>query len=378
MIRRAFFVSLVLLGCGGNDGASTTEPVADETGTTTDTGASETSTGADTGTSTSDTGTSTTDTGTVGDTGTPPPGDAPSIGPCRIFPPDNPWNTPIDKAPLHKDSAALIAAMAPTRGLHPDWGNWSTDHYGIPWQTGTGATPVKMTWTETWGAAESDKLPCTGSQWCYPIPSTVKIEGGPGASSGSDRHVLYLDTAGAPNNCTLYELYNTQNWTGPGWTAINGAIFHLGTNALRPEGWTSADAAGLPILPGLVRLSEVKAGAIKHAIRFTMASTANLYIHPATHAAGSGGIPRPPMGLRVRLKASYAIPGTASAETKVILQAMKTYGLMLADNGSDWYISGDSDDGWNPLMDKLLSGLGAVKGGDFEVVDSGPSITPPP
>ncbi len=321
-------------------------------------------------------GSTTNDTGAVGDTNLPP-GESPTIAGCRIFPPDNPWNSPVDKAPLHTDNAAFIAAMAPGTGMHPDWGNWSSDHYGIPWQSGTGAAPVKMTWTTTWGARESDKLPCSGSEFCYPIPSTVKIEGGPSASMGSDRHVLYLDTAGAPNNCTLYETYNTQNWSGPDWRAANGAIFKLGSNALRPEGWTSADAAGLPILPGLVRLSEVKAGAIKHALRFTMEQTSNFYIHPATHAASERALPSPPMGLRVRLKASYAIPSGTSAEAKTILQAMKTYGLILADNGSDWYVSGDSDDGWDPLMDGIIKAMSNVHGSDFEVVDTGPTITPP-
>jgi len=363
VLRPAVVASIVVLvGCGGSENNTTS--------------ATDASTPSD-GTASSDTA-SGTDTSGTSDTTTPPPGDAPSIGPCRIFPSDNPWNTPIDKAPLHKDNAAFIAAMAPTTGVHPDWGTWSTDHYGIPWQTGTGAAPVKMTWTATWGASESDKLPCSGGgDFCYPIPSTVRIEGGPSASSGSDRHVLYLDTAGAPDNCTLYELYNTQNWTGPDWRAANGAIFKLGSNALRPEGWTSADAAGLPILPGLVRLSEVKAGAIKHALRFTMDTTSNFYIHPATHAASSSGLPNPPMGLRVRLKASYAIPSTATAEAKVILQAMKTYGLILADNGSDWYVTGDSDDGWEPLMDGVINALSRVKGSDFEVVDTGPTIAQP-
>lgn len=320
-----------------------------------------------------------TDTGTTSDTKVPPT-DGPSIGPCRIFPPDNPWNTPVDGAAVHKDSAAFIAAMNPTRGVHPDWGNWSTDHYGIPWQTGTGAAPVKMSWTTSWGPRESDKLACAGGggDFCYPIPSTVKIEGGAGADPGSDRHVLYLDTAGAPNDCTLYEVYNTQNWSGPDWRAANGAIFKLGSNALRPDGWTSADAAGLPILPGLVRLAEVKAGAIKHALRFTMARTSKYFVHPATHAASDRDLPSPPMGLRVRLKGSFAIPATASAEAKVILEAMKKYGLILADNGSDWYVSGDSDDGWDPLMDGILGALGKVKGSDFEVVDTGPAIAQPP
>jgi hypothetical protein len=209
--------------------------------------------------------------------------------------------------------------------------------------------------------------------FCYPIPGTAPIEGGSGASMGADRHVLYVDTAGAPSGCTLYELYNTQNFAGDHWTAANGAVFHLGSNALRTEGWTSADAAGLPILPGLVRVEEVLAGSIPHALRFTMDQTAQAYIHPATHAAGTTGANLPPMGLRVRLRADYPLAGEP-ASVQTVLRAMQTYGLILADNGSDWYISGDSDDRWDPLMDDLLTGLRAVKGSDFEVLDTGPSM----
>jgi hypothetical protein len=187
--------------------------------------------------------------------------------------------------------------------------------------------------------------------------------------------VLYLDTGGAPDHCTLYEIYNAQNFVGPGWTAANGAIFPLDTNALRPEGWTSADAAGLPILPGLVRVEEVLAGEIQHAIRFTMDATAQGYIHPATHEAGTSGADLPPMGLRVRLRGDYPVD-SAPAPAQVILRAMQTYGLILADNGSDWYITGDSDDRWDPLMDDVIGGLDAVQGSDFEVVDTGPTITP--
>jgi hypothetical protein len=299
------------------------------------------------------------------------------IAGCRVFPADNPWNQNVSGLPLHPRAAQILANMSPSGALHPDWGNWSTDHYGIPWTTGTGAPPVPMTWTTSWGDDESDMLACPGGggAFCYPIPGTAPIEGGPGASSGSDRHVLYLDTGGAPDHCTLYELYNAQNFTGPGWTAANGAIFPLDTNTLRPDGWTSADAAGLPVLPGLVRVEEVLAGEIQHAIRFTMSQTARGYIHPATHQAGTSGTDLPPMGLRVRLRADYPV-ASAPAPAQVILRAMQSYGLILADNGSDWYITGDSDDRWDPLMDDVIDGLRDVHGSDFEIVDTGPTITP--
>ncbi len=304
-----------------------------------------------------------------------PTGTAPTIAGCKIFPDDNPWNQDVSKLPLHPMAATYASGMNPSKGVHPDWGNWSTDHYGIPFVTGTGAPPQKMTWTETWGAEESDERPCAGGggDFCYPIPLTAPIEGGPGADTDSDRHVLYLDTAGAPSNCTLFELYNAQNPGASGWTAINGAIFPLGTNALRTEGWTSADAAGLPILPGLVRYDEVMSGEIRHAIRFTMNDTTKGYVHPATHHAGKSNPSYPPMGLRMRLKASFDT-SAFKGPSLVIATAMKKYGIILADNGSDWFISGESNDGWEPLMDDLLGDLGKIKGKDFEAVDTGPTL----
>jgi len=297
------------------------------------------------------------------------------IAGCRVFPPDNPWNQDVSSLPPHPRAAEILANMAPSTSLHPDWGNWSTDHYGIPWTYGTGAPALVMTWTARWGPTESDPLPCAdgSGEFCYPIPSSAPIEGGEGASSGSDRHVLYLDVGGAPDDCTLFEIYNTQNFTGPGWTAANGAIFHLGSNALRPDGWTSADAAGLPILPGLVRVEEVLLGEIRHAIRFTMSTTAQAYIHPATHAAGGSGTDLPPMGLRVRLRGDYPVDG-APAPAQVILRAMQRYGLILADNGSDWYLTGDSDDRWDAIIGDVIDGLNDVHGSDFEIVDTGASI----
>ncbi|HEY5284028.1 MAG TPA: hypothetical protein VIM14_14645, partial [Polyangia bacterium] len=298
-----------------------------------------------------------------------------TLGACRIFPPDNPWNLDISSYPMHANSATYISNMSPTKTFHPDWGTM-TDHYGIPFGSGTGNPQQPLTWTESWGPTDSDASPCpTGTnQFCYPIPLDASlIEGGPDTSG--DRHVLYIDTAGAPDNCTLYELYEAQLTTGSsGWTAGNGAIFHLGTNALRADGLTSADAAGLPILPGLVRYDEVLAGEIKHAIRFTVNRSSNGYIHPATHFAGSANTSLPPMGLRVRLKATFDT-SKFTGPTLVIMTAMKKYGLILADNGSDWYITGESNDGWEPLMDGLLSGLKQLHGSDFEAVETGPILT---
>jgi hypothetical protein len=311
-----------------------------------------------------------------GTTGTPVPGSAPTIAGCKIFPDDNPWNLDISGYPLDPNGATYLANMSPSTAFHPDWGTL-TDEYGIPFSTGTGATPQPMTWNVDYGATESDPLPCaTGSnQFCYPIPLSADIEGGRDADTGSDRHVLYIDTAGAPNNCTLYELYNAQNPTGgSGWTASNGAIFHLGSDALRTAGWTSADAAGLPVLPGLVRYDEVMAGEIRHAIRFTVQRSQQGYIHPATHAAGNSSTTLPPMGLRMRLKGSFDT-SSFSGPTLVILTAMKKYGIILADNGSNWYISGECNEGWSAYMDDLVSNLKNVHGSDFEAVNAGPVLT---
>ena len=298
---------------------------------------------------------------------------APSLMGCRIFPPDNPWNQDVSALAVSAMSATYIAHMAPTTHVHPDWGDFTMDHYGIPWTAGTGAPPVAFHWTTSWGDGESDMLACTGGggNFCYPIPTTAPIEGGPGADTGDDRHVLYVDTSGAPNDCTLYEIYNAQNFTGAPWNAGNGAIFHLGTNMLRPDQWTSADAAGLPILPGLVRYDEVMAGSIHHAMRVTMNHTQNGFIHPATHAAGDTDPNLPPMGLRLRLSASFDT-SPYSGPALVILQAMQRFGLIVADNGSDWYVTGDSDDRWNTIIDSILSALNHVHGSDFEVVDTGP------
>jgi hypothetical protein len=291
---------------------------------------------------------------------TVPAGLVPSIGGCAIFPPDNAWNTRIDDAskfPVRVRSAGYIARMNPGGTLHPDWGDWSSSRYGIPWQTVPGGQPkVPMTFSNP---SESDPGP-------YPFPPNALVEGGSG--SGGDMHVLVIDTG----TCTLYETWSSTR-VGQGWSCGSGAKFDLSSNALRPDGWTSADAAGLPILPGLVRVSEVNAGVIRHALRFTIGSTQQAYIHPATHAAGTSDPSLPPMGLRLRLKASFDL-SSFQGPAKVILTAMQQYGLILADNGGDWFVSGDSDDHWAPLMGAIVQAFGHVHGSDFEAVETGPLV----
>jgi hypothetical protein len=257
------------------------------------------------------------------------------------------WNKPVDHLPVRADSAALISAIGLSTGLHPDFSD--AGGYGIPYNL-VGPSTARHAVSFDYGD-ESDPGP-------YPIPANPRIEG------GSDRHLLSWD----PTACYLYELFDAQ-WTGSRWTAGSGAIWNLRTNTLRPAGWTSADAAGLPILPGLVRYAEVAAGQISHAIRFTAPYTTRSYVYPARHQAGCTSNTRcqPPMGLRVRLKATVDISGY-SAANRVILTALMTYGMLLADNGSAWYITGAPDSRWN---DDDLHRLGGIKGADFEAVDTG-------
>lgn len=343
LFATASLFAVVLFACGGDD--STSSPA-----TGTDGGAGNGNGGS------VPPGTSTNTGGTKGVAG-----ESPVLSDCQLFPADNPWNLDISGSPLSPKSATYISKMAPGTKPHPDWGTVD-EGFGFPINVGKGATPVPITFTTSWGPKESDPLPCSGGQFCYPIPSGAKIE------APSDSHLLYLDTTGAPGNCTLYELF-TAAPSGSSYTASSGAIFHLGSNALRPDGWTSGDAAGLPILPGLVRFDEVKAGVIKHAIRFTMDATQQGYIHPATHAAGDANVDLPPMGLRVRLKASVNV--SAPAEGMVIITALKKYGAILADNGSNWYFSGDQNDGWGNTIDNVKKALDQIHGSDFEVVDTG-------
>jgi hypothetical protein len=276
---------------------------------------------------------------------TPRPIAIPALSHCPIFPAANPWNEPVNTLPVAADSATMIAAIGLNAGLHPDFGSFAG--YGIPYNIVGTSTPRSNVVFKY--SSESDHVG-------YPIPSKPKIE------AGSDRHLVLVDT----NACRLYELFDA-TYSGGRWQAGSGATWSLNSNALRPAGWTSADAAGLPILPGLARYDQDLAGIIRHALRFTASSSCAGYVAPARHEAGSGSCNvEPPMGLRVRLKASVDI-SHFSPQAKVILQALKTYGMILADNGSPWYVSGVSDPHWN---DDILHTLGQIKGSDFEVVDA--------
>jgi hypothetical protein len=264
---------------------------------------------------------------------------------CAIFPADNVWNEDVAALPVAANSATLLQTIGLTTGLHPDFGSYAG--YGIPYNTVPGTQPkLKVRFGY---AAESDPGP-------YPIPSRPKIE------ASSDHHMLIVDR----DHCKLYELWNARH-TSTGWRAGSGAIWALGSNALRPNGWTSADAAGLPVLPGLVRYREVAAGLIDHALRFTAPQTRSAHIYPARHDAGSGtSAALPPMGLRVRLKASFDL-SRLSPQARVIAVALQHYGMILADNGSPWYVSGAS----NPSFDDDdLRTLNRITGGDLEVVDT--------
>ena len=277
----------------------------------------------------------------------------PTIAGCPIFPADNVWNTPIDHLPVDSNSSVYITSIGATTGIHPDFGTiWGGAPIGITYNIVPGTQPkVSITFDY---ADESDPGP-------YPIPPGAEIEGGY-ASSG-DRHILVLDK----DNCILYETFYTWPQMDGSWQAGSGAVYDLHSNALRPRGWTSADAAGLPILPGIVRYDEVAAGEITHALRFTIQHTRKAFIWPARHYASSlTSTNYPPMGQRFRLKASFDISGF-SAEVQVILRALKKYGMILADNGSNWYISGVPDSRWND--DTLVGELRLVKGSDFEAVD---------
>ena len=277
---------------------------------------------------------------------------APAIGNCPVLPPDNIWNTPVDQLPVSASSAAWVATIGATNGVHPDFGSglYAGGLIGIPYITVPG-TQVKFPATFIY-ASESDPGP-------YAIPLNAPIEGG--SQSTGDRHTLSIDTT----NCILYELYSAYPQAAS-WTAGSGAIFNLLSNALRPSGWTSTDAAGLPVFPGLLRYDETAAGEIRHAIRFTVGQTQNAFVWPARHYASSlTGAQYPPMGARFRLRAGFDI-SSFSAANQVILRALKKYGMILADNGSAWFISGAPDSRWN---NDDLHNLGLVKGSDFEAVD---------
>lgn len=283
------------------------------------------------------------------------------VGGCPLFPADNVWNAPVDTLPVHRDSATFINTIGAGLKVHVDFGSglWQGGPIGIPFVVVPGSQPkVPVSFQY---ADESDPGP-------YPIPPDAPIEGG--RQSRGDRHILVVDK----DNCILYETWSTYPNDDGSWRAGSGARFDLRSNALRPDTWTSADAAGLPILPGLARYDEAAAGEIRHALRFTVPETRRAYIWPARHYASSLQDSRyPPMGLRLRLKAGYDISGF-SPEIQVILRALKTYGMILADNGSPWFISGVPDERWN---NDHLHEMDRILGRDFEVVDTSSQMAEP-
>ena len=277
---------------------------------------------------------------------------------CPIFPPDSIWNTPVDDLPTHERSDDYVASIGSDTGLHPDFG--SGEYEGVPLGIPFVVVPADQPEVEIVFdvAEESDEGP-------YPIPDDAVIEG------GTDAHLILVQEG----SCLLYELFDAAPQEDGTWTAGSGARFDLTSNDLRPEEWTSADAAGLPILPGLVRYEEIDAGVIPHALRFTASLTQEAFVWPARHQAGATTDEAvPPMGQRFRLKADIDIDGF-SPTNQVILQALKTYGMFLADNGSDWFLSGTPDDRWdNDDLHELQEG---IQGDDFEAVDCSSLIDNP-
>jgi hypothetical protein len=269
---------------------------------------------------------------------------------CEIFPATNVWNKPVDDLPQHENSRRIVEAIGANLHLHADFGSglWDGGPIGIPITVVDSSTPLSGVDFEY--ADESDAGP-------YPIPEDVAIEGGPGADG--DRHAIIVDR----ESCTLFELFALY----PSWSAGSGAIWDLSSNALRPRGWTSADAAGLPILPGLARYDEVASGSIDHALRFTVQRSRRDYVYPARHFASPyTSRSLPPMGLRLRLRGNYPAY-THPPQARVVLRALKRYGMIVADNGSSWYVSGAPDPGWD---NDDLHTLHRVKGSDFRVVDT--------
>jgi hypothetical protein len=270
---------------------------------------------------------------------------------CPAFPADNVWNTAITGLPVDADSATWLASMAAgTTFLHPDFGpsNNKKRPYGIPWQIvthGQPLVPIKFTY-----ASESDPGP-------YPLSASTPIE------KGSDRHALMVD----PVSCTLYETWATHFHRNGRSKAGSGAVWSLNSDALRPAGWTSADAAGLPILPGLINYDEVLSGSMDHAIRFTAQCTQQSYVWPARHEAGQADANCPPLGARFRLNAAFTLPAASCSSTcQTIVTTLKTYGMILADNGSNWYFQGTADTRWTALEVNQVKQIPAA---DFQAVD---------
>ena len=279
----------------------------------------------------------------------------PGASNCPVFPADNPWNQRVDRLPVASNSAGIIAKIGLSDPVHPDFGSglYAGEPIGIPFAV-VGSRTRRVRVSFHYGS-ESDRGP-------YPLPRGVPIEGG--YRSSGDRHVIVVDRS----SCKDYELFAAYPHDGgKRWTAGSGAIFNLRSDHLRPVGFTSADAAGLPILPGLARYDEVARGVIDHALRFTAPCTAARYVYPARHEASTcHGGSLPPMGLRVRLKASVNISGLPY-QARVVAQALKRYGMILADNGSPWFISGAPNRGWN---NDALHLLDRLTGRDFEVVNT--------
>jgi hypothetical protein len=268
---------------------------------------------------------------------------------CPVFPASNPWNKRVDELPVAQNSGAVISSIGVDTGLHADFGSglWQGSPIGIPFDVVSRSTKRSRPTFEY--DDESDRVG-------YPIPKGVHIEG------GSDHHALLLDKSA----CRLYELGGLER-RGGRWHAWAGATWNLRSNRVRPAGWTSADAAGLPIFPGLARYDEVRRGVIDHALRFTVERTRRAYLYPARHFASDLTSPNlPPMGLRVRLKASFDVR-PFPRQARIVLVALKRYGMIVADNGSDWYITGAPNRGWS---NDQLHTLGHVSGSNFEVVDS--------
>jgi hypothetical protein len=271
---------------------------------------------------------------------------------CPLLPADNVWNARVDGLPPDPDSAAYLAAIGADEPLHADFGAglWDGVPIGIPFVVVDDATPVPVSFQV---ADESDPGP-------YPIPPDAQIEGGPDATG--DRHVLVVDAA----TCTLYELFDARPQPDGSWAAGSGAVFDLRSNDLRPDGWTSADAAGLPILPGLVRYEEAASGEIQHALRFTAPRTRAAFVWPARHEASDlTDANLPPMGQRFRLRADFDA-ARFSPINRAILTALQRYGMLLADNGSPWFLSGAPHARWDD--DDLRALRDGVRGADFEAV----------
>jgi hypothetical protein len=277
------------------------------------------------------------------------PSGAPTIGPCTVFPADNVWNTRVDQLSVHPLSDTFTHTIGSDVRLHPDFGSSTGGEApaGIPFNIIPGNQQRVRTQFDY--RDESDLSN-------YPIPPDAAVE------PGSDHHVLLVDR----DNCVLWEVFAAAKQLDGTWKAGSGAIFDLKCNCMRPGGWTSADAAGLPIFPGLVRYEEVAAGEIRHALRFTAPKTRNESVWPAQHAASRLSDPQyPPMGQRFRLKASIDL-STFPPEAQVILRALQQYGMILADNGGAWFVSGAPDQRWN---NSILDELKRIKGSDFEAVD---------